>query len=163
MPSDWNKSTQILILKKSGASEPDHFRRISLCNVAYKIYAKWIGNQLCNFAGEPNLHQAAFTRNLSTDDHIFVTGRVMQKYWNADEDLFILALDISKAFDTVNVQSLREVPINSNVPTRLVDRVLLCVKHEVTRVLWQNQYSKEYIRGKGIKQGCPLCNRTGEP
>lgn len=156
MPNDWKKTTQIPIPKKASASDANDFRRISLCNVAYKIYAKWIANQLNKFAGEPGLHQAAFTRSRSTDDHIFIARRLMEEYWNAGEDLVVLALDIKKAFDTVNIQNIREVLMNLNVPTRLIDRVLLCVKDEVTKVLWQNQYSREYKRGKGIKQGCPL-------
>lgn len=80
----------------------------------------------------------------------------MEEYCNAGEELFILAIDIRKALDTVDIQCLRDVLLKLQVPSRLVDRVLLCVKDEVTRVLWENQLSEEVKRGKGIKQGCPL-------
>lgn len=42
------------------------------------------------------------------------------------------------------------------MPTTLVDRVIACIKDEMTRVLWNGQFSEEIKRGKGIKQGCPL-------
>ena len=108
------------------------------------------------FAGDAGLHQAAFTANRSTDDHIFVARRVMEENWNEGETLYIMALDIKKAFDTVKIQALKEILKRLDVPTRLINRVLQCVKDEVTRILWQNQLSEEAKRGKGIKQGCPL-------
>lgn len=80
----------------------------------------------------------------------------MEEHWNAGKDLYILALDIKKAFDTVKVQNLREILLSLNVPSRLVDRVIACIKDEMTRVLWDNQLSSEIKRGKGIKQGCPI-------
>ena len=150
------KSTQIPIPKKTGASEADHFRRISLCSVVYKIYAKWLAKRITTYAGEPDLYQAAFTNSRSTDDHIFVTRRMMEENWNAGKDLYILALDIKKAFDTVKVHNIKNILIGLNVPTRLVDRVIGCMKDEMTRVLWNNQFSQQVKRGKGIKQGCPL-------
>lgn len=78
------------------------------------------------------------------------------EYWNAGKDLYIFALNIKKAFDTVKTQCLKEVLIGLNVPTRLIDRVLVCIKDEITRILWEGQLSNESKRGKGIKQGCPL-------
>lgn len=80
----------------------------------------------------------------------------MEEHWNSGKDLIVVALDIRKAFDTVKVQSLKDILIGINVPSRLVDRILMCVKDEMTRVFWDFQYSEEVKRGKGIKQGCPL-------
>lgn len=124
--------------------------------MVYKIYAKWLAKRITTYAGEPDLYQAAFTNSRSTDDHIFVTRRIMEENWNAGKDLYILALDIKKAFDTVKVHNIKNILIGLNVPTRLVDRVIGCMKDEMTRVLWNNQFSQQVKRGKGIKQGCPL-------
>lgn len=82
----------------------EDFRRISLCNVIYKPYAKWVKNRLREFTGDPGLHQAAFTEGRSTDDHIFITRRIMEEYWNGGEQLYIASLDIKKAFDNVKIE-----------------------------------------------------------
>lgn len=156
MPKDLSCSTQIPIPKVSNPKKVEDFRRISLCNVIYKPYAKWVKNRLREFTGDPGLHQAAFTEGRSTDDHIFITRRIMEEYWNGGEQLYIASLDIKKAFDNVKIEKIKDVLLDLKVPTHVIDRVLLCLKEDRAKVKWQNQFSEEVNRGKGIKQGCPL-------
>lgn len=156
LPEDMEKTIQVPIPKNAKAKGVQDFRRISLCNVAYKPYAKWIKQRLREFTGEPDINQAAFTEGRSTDDHMFVTRRILEEYWNAGNPLYVAALDISKAFDNVSLLQLRSILAKLNVPSHLIDRVLQCIRKEKIRVRWQNQYTTECNRGKGVKQGCPL-------
>lgn len=155
-PSEIYKSVQVPIPKVRNPKSVDEFRRISLCNVVYKVYASWIRNRLRQFTGDPGLHQTAFTEKRSTDDHVFVARRIMEEHWNAGKILFVAALDIKKAFDNMNLDKLKSVLASLNVPSHLIERVLMCVKLDRTRIRWQKQFSEEVNRGKGIKQGCPL-------
>lgn len=43
-----------------------------------------------------------------------------------------------------------------NVPSHLINRVVQALNAEKTCVLWEGVYSEERVKGKGIKQGCPL-------
>lgn len=54
MSKDLSYSTQIPILKDSNPKQVEDFRRISLCNLIYKSYAKWVKNKLREFAGDPS-------------------------------------------------------------------------------------------------------------
>lgn len=156
MPEEMTKSIQVPIPKVGNPKSVDDFRRISLCNAVYKPYAKWLRNRLKQFTGEPELHQAAYTEGRSTDDHVFIAKRVMDEYWNAGKTLFVASVDIKKAFDNVDLNKLKDILMDLEVPTHVIDRVLLCVKEDRAMIRWQGQYSESVKRGKGIKQGCPL-------
>lgn len=156
MPEAMNETIQVPIPKKNVTKGTKDYRRISLCNVSYKPYAKWIKQRLREFTGDPDINQAAFTEGRSTDDHMFVTRRILEEHWNAGRPAYVAALDISKAFDNVSLHQLKNILTKLNVPSHLIDRVLQCIRRENMRVKWLNQYTKQYRRGKGIKQGCPL-------
>lgn len=150
------RSVQVPIPKISKPKDVNDYRRISLCNVAYKPYAKWIKERLHEFIGDPGLHQAAFTQGRSTEDHIYVTKRILEEFWNGGKRLLVAALDIRKAFDNIKIETLKDILVEKGVPSHLIDRVLLCVIEDRTKVKWLDQLSEEVSKRKGIKQGCPL-------
>lgn len=79
MPEQWKRSVQIPIPKCRGAKNTSQFRRITLSNIGYKIYAKWLVQKLREYAGDPDYHQAAFTRHRSTDDQIYYVRRCLEE------------------------------------------------------------------------------------
>lgn len=112
MPEQWKKSVQIPIPKKKGAKETTDFRRITLCNLGYKVYAKWLVTRLRQYAGDPGYHQTAFTQDRSTDDQIFFARRCMEENWNAGNTIVLMSADVKKAFDLVDVSSVSTAKIN---------------------------------------------------
>ncbi|XP_058827778.1 uncharacterized protein LOC131687699 [Topomyia yanbarensis] len=148
MPKDMTESIQIPIPKISRPRNVDNFRRISLCNVGYKPYAKWIRKRLKEFTGELDLYQAAFTEGRSTDDQIFMARRTMEEFWNAGKSLIAVTLDIRKAFDNISLDKLKDVLLKIEVPSHIINRVLNCVREDRTRVRWQNQLSEESVLRK---------------
>ncbi|XP_058840548.1 uncharacterized protein LOC131696037 [Topomyia yanbarensis] len=122
LPEEMKKTIQVPIPKKPSAKAVQDYRRISLCNSGYKPYAKWLKNRLRDFTGDPDINQAAFTEGRSTDDHMFVTRRILEEYWNAGRSVIVAALDISKAFDNVSLLELRNILAKLDVPSHLIDR-----------------------------------------
>lgn len=119
MPDQWKQSVQIPIPKKKGAKETTDFRRITLSNLGYKIYAKWLAKRLRKYAGDPEFHQTAFTQDRSTDDQIFYarTRRCMDENWNSGNTIILMSVDIKKAFDFVDVSSVSYTKKNTNSTT----------------------------------------------
>lgn len=155
-PNSWRKSIQFPLKKKSRPLTTNDFRKISLCNIGYKIYAKWVLSILKKYLNEPGIHQAAFTNDRSTDDNIFMVRRVMEENWNAGQKLYILSIDLEKAFDMVSLADLGEMLEGMEVPSKVINRVLQCMRGENLKILWNGQLSNSVNRGRGIKQGCPL-------
>lgn len=106
MPAAWKHTAVVPIPKVSKPTSAAHYRRISLLSTGYKIYAMWVLEHLQRYVGEIGSHQAAFLPGRSTTDHLFVTQRVLQEKWNEGTVLYIMSLDLEKAFDRVNLKCL---------------------------------------------------------
>lgn len=156
IPDEWRKSVQVPIPKKRGAKETADYRRISLCNMGYKIYATWLRERLKLYTGEPGLHQAAFTAGRSTDDQIFIARRVTEERWNAGKITIVASIDLKKAFDRIELYSIHEILQKMNVPHDIIQRICNAINLEKTKIAWQGVNTNEKIKGIGIKQGCPM-------
>lgn len=66
----------------------------------------------------PSTFSVGIQANRSTDDNIFVMRRVMEEYWNAGEKLFILSIDVEKAFDFVDTNVLGEIFEGNGIPKK---------------------------------------------
>lgn len=156
IPKDWTTTTQVPLPKTSNPKTVDDFRRIALSCTTYKIYARFLLNKLEPFIGEFPLYQTGFLRNRSTDDHLFVLRRLTEERWRVGRPTYILSLDMHKAFDNVDLHTIGPILLHYGVPPTLINRIITAVLHERTAVQWFGRRTKEYTKGKGVKQGCPL-------
>lgn len=106
VPNDWLHTVQVPLPKKSSPKVIDDFRRITLSNSIYKIYASYLLSQLRLYVPDIPLYQAGFLPNRSTDDHIFVLRRISEERWRKGLPTYILSLDLRKAFDMVDTGKL---------------------------------------------------------
>lgn len=156
VPEEWTVTVQIPIPKISRPLTVDHYRRITLCNSGYKVYSKFLLQKLEEVCGDVPEFQAAFTRDRSVDDHVFVTRRVLEECWRAGERVYVASLDIEKAFDNVQYQAVVECLIRSSVPHFLINRIISACFNEYTTLMWFGQSTDRVRKEKGVKQGCPL-------
>ena len=93
-----------LIPKKKNPEFASEFRRISLCNVLYKIFSKVLANRFKKIL--PNIiteNQGAFTKSRLISDNILVAFKSlhsMQRH-TGKEGYMAIKLDMSKAYDRV--------------------------------------------------------------
>ncbi|KAL1400522.1 hypothetical protein pipiens_007363 [Culex pipiens pipiens] len=87
LPPDLQETVQVPIPKKRAPKEVNDFRRITLCNVIYKILTMYMLKKVDEIAQELPSYQAAFLANRCAEDHIFTARRVMEEYWNQDKEL----------------------------------------------------------------------------
>lgn len=112
--------------------------------------------QLQAHIGELPLYQAAFLRNRSTDDHVFLTRRVLEERWRKGALTYVLSIDLRKAFDNVNLGVISNILREYRVPHHLINRIIRSVLYERTAVRWSGKMTESFIKGTGVKQGCPL-------
>lgn len=156
VPEEWTVTIQVPIPKISRPLSVDNYRRITLSNSGYKLYAKFLLFRLEQVCGDVPEFQAAFTRDMSVDDHVFVTRRVLEECWRAGERVYVASLDIEKAFDNVEYQAVIGCLLRSGVPHFLVNRIISTCFHEYTSLMWYGQSTDQVRKVKGVKQGCPL-------
>lgn len=154
-PTEWLITTQIPIPKIKRPEQLSDFRRITICSTAYKLYAKFLLEELNKFIDLP-LYQAGFQRNRSCDDHTFVIKKLLDERWKKGLKTYVLALDIKQAFDRL---MLKDVPLTLafyGVPHYLINRIINACLFETTSVQWFGRRTRECSKTRGVKQGCPL-------
>jgi hypothetical protein len=154
----WTQTVQVPIPKKKTPKTINDYRRISICCTMYRIYASFLLDRLDNKIEELGNYQAAFLNNRSTDDHMFTLRRILDENWREGTKTYVMALDIEKAFDTVDLNALKDI-LTTRTNHTLTNRIIKGCMNESTCIKWFGQQSDYVNKGKGVKQGCPLSPR----
>ena len=153
-PDSWTRTSQIPIPKVPRPQDVKDYRRLTMCNVAYKVASRHV----LNLAERSNIHlpdyQAAGRHERSACDHLFTTRRVLDTRWNEGRPVHVLSLDLNKAFDTVDLHVLTGVLREDGLRPYLINRIINLIFKERTSVSWQGRRTTTYTKGVGVKQGC---------
>ena len=108
-PSLWKVARISPIPKNSIATNPDEFRPISVLPILSKVYEKVILRQLCHYIESDRIYsptQSGFRKGHSCSTILLKLRDDIVKSMNRGEVTLSLAADYSKAFDTVNYNTL---------------------------------------------------------
>ena len=155
-PTLWTESTQCPIPKKARARRVDEFRLIALCCGAYKLLARHLLILLSARLPELDIYQAGFQAGRSTYDNIFILRRILDENWRAGRPLYVLSLDLKQAFPSMSLRAIAEILIEEGIPPYLVNRVIALALTDRTHIRWGRARTATVIRGRGIRQGCPV-------
>jgi len=104
VPQDFKDAQFVHICKRKGERACcDNHRGISLLSVAGKILARVLLNRLTNHVGQHDIipeSQCGFRSARGTMDMIFAARQVQEKCREQYQDLYMVFIDLTKAFDT---------------------------------------------------------------
>lgn len=103
---------------------------------------------------EMDSYQAAFLKNRSVDDHIYALKTFLDMEWTSGQVLYVLSLDLSKAFDEVDLHTGITILRGYKIPDYFINRIIKACMWETTCVLWNGQTTPPVVKSKGVKQGC---------
>lgn len=150
------QTLQVPISKVTRPNGPDEYRRITLCSAIYKVYSRFLLEQLEHYLGEVPNYQFAYHQNRSAEDQIFFVRQLLDERWRKGRLTFIVSLDIRQAFDTIDLAQVPLVLQRLGVPVYLINRIISACLTERTSLQWFGQRTAEFNKTRGIKQGCPL-------
>ena len=101
-------------------------------------------------------HQCGFRRNRSTIDHIICIRQITETKWKYIEALYQLFIDYKKAYDYVRKEVLYNIPIEFDIPTKLVKLIKMCLTETYSRVRVDRNFSDMFPVRNGLKQGDAL-------
>ena len=99
IPANWKLSLVAPIYKKGDIQDPANYRPVSLLDIAYKLYTRYLLNKLVDWADHSNLfnqEQAGFRKGHNTISHCMVLQTLIAKYSKAHKSrLFVAFVDLS--------------------------------------------------------------------
>ena len=137
----------------------DNHRGISLLCIAGKIYARVLLNRLVKHIKAIRLipeTQCGFEAGRSTIDPCFVLRQLQEKCRLHGRDLYLLFVDLTKAFDTVNREGLWALLRRIGCPDHFIS--IIQSFHDGMRVTVREGLEKAepFVVTSGTKQGCVL-------
>ena len=160
VPQDFKDALIVHIFKRKGdrACCDDH-RGISLLSIAGKVLARILLNRLSAHVLLQDLlpeSQCGFRAGRGTADMIFTARQIQEKCREQHQDLYMVFIDLTKAFDTVNREGLWKILRKIGCPQKFTNIIRSFHDGMVGRVLDCGETSAPFPVTHGTKQGCVL-------
>ena len=117
----WKGAEVVPITKKGDLQKCDNWRGISLLDVVGKVYGRVVQKRLQVIAEYQS--QSGFRKGRGCCDMIFVARQLIEKTREHQDTLFILFVDLQKAYDSVPRMALWKVLEMCGVPPQMLSIV----------------------------------------
>ena len=158
-PKDWKSARISPIFKKGSKTEPGNYRPVSVLPVVSKFIERVVHQQLYHYLDKNKLlctHQSGFRKKHSCQTSLHRLNEKLYSELESGKMVGLVALDLKKAFDTVNHSVLLDKMSYYGVQdkelkwfqTYLTDRLQLCT-------MFNNRSEAQQIKC-GVPQGSIL-------
>ena len=159
LPQDLRDANIIHLYKNKGdRSSCDNHRGISLLSIVGKILARIMLNRITKHILDDVVSesQCGFRKQRGTVDMVFAIRQLQGKCVEQHQDLHLLFIDLTKAFDTVNRAALWAILSKLGCPPRFVQIIRSFHDGMFCRVIENGDASDPFPVSNGVKQGCVL-------
>jgi exonuclease III len=160
VPQDFKDADIVHLYKNKGDCKCcDNHRGISLLSIAGKIFARLMLNRLFKHIVSIGIipeSQCGFYPGRGTTDMNFAIRLLQEKCRLYSEDLYLLFIDLTKAFDTINRQALWAILEKIGCPRHFVDLIRSFHDGMMVTVREGSDKSTPFGVTSGTKQGCVL-------
>ena len=158
VPQAWKDASIVTIYKKGDRTDCGDYRGISLISIAGKIFARILFNRLSTHITPEEVAetQCGFRGNRSTVDMIVCLRQLQEKYIEQDRPLYMVFVDFSKAFDTVERTGLWQLLRKYGCPEKFTTMIEALHTGLMANVSVGGEVSESFSVTNGVKQGCIL-------
>jgi len=159
LPEQWHVSRVFTLFKKGDTALCVNYRPISLVCSGYKLFAyillhRFVDGHVDSRLGDT---QYGFRPNRGTMEAMFIARRIIDVARAVKGGrVTLLALDWSKAFDSISPDGLVRALTRFGIPREMVDMVCHMYRGRSFYVRDCGASSEERAQAFGISQGCPL-------
>ena len=155
--SDWKDAIIVPIPKKGDLRKCSNWRGISLLDVAGKVFARIVQERIQVIAEEilPD-SQCGFRKGRGCTDMIFVARQLVEKCREHDDTLFVLFVDLRKAYDSVPRPALWQVLEKYGIPPNMLS-IIRSFHDGMQAEIRVGDTTTDKIKVlNGLRQGCTL-------
>ena len=154
IPTSFSVSTMIPIPKGSNKDLTDvkNYRGIALSSLLSKVFGYCI---IYNHASvfESDELQFAYKKNCSTVQCVSMVTEVINYYVNNGSTVYMSMLDVSKAFDRVNLLILFRKLYDRGLCPSYLRFLMILYREQTMRIRWNGTLSDIFTVSNGVKQG----------
>ena len=157
IPSEVTDSNIAILFKKGDRSQCGNYRGISVLSVVGKVFADILLQRLKRITDKVYPQsQSGYRENRSTIDGIFTLRQLMEKTKQQRQNLYMVFVDFTKAFDTVNREFLFKVLGKLGSPPKLIRLIESLYSQVHARFIVDGVLTEPFKYNSGVKQGCKL-------
>ena len=160
VPQDFKDADVVHLYKNKGDIKScDNHRGISLLCIAGKILARLLLNRLNTHTSNIGVipeSQCGFRPGRGTTDMSFALRQLQEKCRLHSEDLYLLFIDLTKAFDTINREGLWNILEKVGCPKLFVNLIRSFHSGMEVTIREGGERSPAFAVTSGTKQGCVL-------
>ena len=157
VPQGWKNALIIKLYKKGDTLNCGNYRGISLLAVAGKILSNILLVRMENLLSDilPE-SQCGFRRERSTVDMIFSLNQIQEKCKEQNLDIYMVFIDLTKAYDTVNRRMLWKILAKLGIPGKVVKIIQNMHDGMKGKLSIEVGMSELFDIKNGLRQGCVL-------
>ena len=156
MPDEWRKSTLIPVYKNKGdVQNCANYRGIKLMSHTMKLWEKVIERRL-RLETQITENQFGFMSGRSTIEAIYLIRRLMERYQKSHKDLYMVFIDLEKAYDRVPREVLWKALEKKGVRVAYIRAIKDMYEGAATYVRTQGGATEEFPITIGLHQGSAL-------
>ena len=157
VPQDWKDAQLVTIFKKGDRRLCGNYRGISLLSIPGKVFARVLLNRLSSYAeGFLPEAQCGFRSGRGTADMIFSLKQLQEKSIEQNMPLYMIFIDFTKAFDTVDRTTLWKMLLKLGFPGHFTNLISALHTGMKASVKLKGELSSQFQVNNGVKQGCVL-------
>ena len=159
VPQDFKDAMIHHLYKNKGNRKVcDNHRGISLLSIAGKILARLILNRVIKHVVDDIYpeSQCGFRAGRGTIDMIFSLRQVAEKVREKNQEMYMVFVDLTKAFDTVNRAALWKVLRKLGIPENMLQVIVSFHEGMKANVVSDGDLSDPFDVTNGTKQGCVM-------
>lgn len=156
IPTQWQESTIILLHKKGNHNDINNYRPISIISTLYKLFSKTLYNAMKKSLNDNQpKEQAGFREGYSTSDHLQTINQLIEKHNEFKKPLYLLFIDFTKAFDTVEHNYIWTALRNQQIHPDFIKTMKSIYRNNKAKIK-TDRIGRSFEIKRGVRQGDPL-------
>jgi len=158
VPDEWVRAILVPVYKGKGSRDMcGNYRGISLLSIPGKVYSRIVIERVMEITeGRISDEQGGFRKGKGCVDQIFNVKLLAEKYLVKGKKLYVAFMDLEKAYDRVDWDSLWDVLKIYGVGGQLLKGVKSFYKGANACVKINGKLSSSFSINAGVRQGCVM-------